>query len=521
MRARINVLVRAELCNIYGWNVFRSSRDKKVKKRAWSMLAVWAVLLGLLVFYMGGLSYSLLFLGMGDVVPAYLTVIASLLVFFFGILKAGSVIFRREGYDILCALPVSKTAIVASRFVRMYVEDLLMVLVVLLPGIIVYVWEVRPGLGSYLAVVPWAVSVPFIPMAGAIMIGTLITGISSRMRYKSVVAAGLSVLAVLGVVYLSSRIAAMGDGSGEDLLRELSVHTSALLEKLYPPAVWVSAAVVKGQLWKSILWAGCSLAVFAAVAAVVSRCFHWICQNLYTSPAEHSYEVERLEQSPVLAALCRREFRRYLASSVYVSNTIIGPVMGCVMAGGLLAVGAETITENPLLPVDVEGAIPFLLAGMFCMMTPAATSISMEGKDIWILKSLPLTTKAVLDAKILMNLLLFLPFYILAEILLFLALRPGGLGGVWLVLIPAAIILFSCVYGITIDLHFPVLDWEDEVRVVKQSASALLGGMGGFLLAFLCVVGAIWIPAEYRDIYSGCVCAVILLTAGILYRYII
>ena len=155
------------------------------------------------------------------------------------------------------------------------------------------------------------------------------------------------------------------------------------------------------------------------------------------------------------------------------------------------------------------------------MMTPAATSISMEGKDIWILKSLPLTTKAVLDAKILMNLLLFLPFYILAEILLFLALRPGGLGGVWLVVIPAAIILFSCVYGITIDLHFPVLDWEDEVRVVKQSASALLGGMGGFLLAFLCVVGALWIPAEYRDIYSGCVCAVILLTAGILYRYII
>lgn len=518
MQTGMHALVRSELCNIYGLNVVRSSRDKAVKKRAWAMLAVWAVLLGFLIFYMGGLSYGLIFLGMGEAVPAYLTVIASLLVFFFGLFKAGSTIFRKEGYDILCALPVSKMAVVVSRLVRMYVEDLLMVLAVLLPGIFVYVWDVRPGLGFYLAAAAWAVSLPSIPMAGAILLGTLVTGITSRMRHKSIAAAGLSILAFLGIGYMSSRIVAVGDGISADMLRELSAHISVLLEKIYPPAVWVGTAVVSGQSGKSLLWAVCSLFIFATVAAVVSWCFHWICQNLYTSPAEHSYEMERLEQSPVLAALCRREFRRYLASSLYVANTIMGPVLGCVLAGGLLAVGADTITENPLLPVDVEGAIPFVLAGVSCMMTPAAISISMEGKDWWMLKCLPLSAKDVLDAKILMDLLLLLPFYILAEILLFLALEPGFLGGVWLVLIPAAIILFSCVYGITIDLHFPVLDWEKEVRVVKQSVPAVLGGMGGSVLSFLCAVGAVGIPGEYRDIYCGCVCAAILLATGVLYR---
>lgn len=78
-----------------------------------------------------------------------------------------------------------------------------------------------------------------------------------------------------------------------------------------------------------------------------------------------------------------------------------------------------------------------------------------------------------------MNLLLILPFYVLSELLLIFALKPGAGELLWLILIPAEIILFSCVYGITVNLHFPVLEWESEVRIVKQSASAMLGEWAG------------------------------------------
>ncbi len=152
------------------------------------------------------------------------------------------------------------------------------------------------------------------------------------------------------------------------------------------------------------------------------------------------------------------------------------------------------------------------------MMTVTATSISMEGKNWWILKSLPLTAKSILDAKILMNLLLFLPFYILSELFTFLALRPGIVGFIWLLLIPAELILFSCVYGIVVNLHFPVLEWENEVSVVKQSVSAMLGGMGGFILAILGAVGLWMVPTGYEDIYKGLLCLAIFLVTAFLYR---
>ena len=142
----------------------------------------------------------------------------------------------------------------------------------------------------------------------------------------------------------------------------------------------------------------------------------------------------------------------------------------------------------------------------------------MEGKNWWIAKSLPLSAKNILDAKILMNLLLFLPFYFLSEIFLILALRPGAEELLWLLLIPAVFLLFSCVYGITVNLHFPVLNWENEVSVVKQSASCVLGGMGGFLLAIPCAAGAAAAPEEYVWLIKGGICLALLLTTGFLYR---
>lgn len=181
-------------------------------------------------------------------------------------------------------------------------------------------------------------------------------------------------------------------------------------------------------------------------------------------------------RSPALHALCRREFKRYFSSSVYVTNTIIGPVMGTILSAALLSAGGDYIAA--LLPAsfNLRDLVPFGLSGIFCMMNATSTSISLEGKSWWLVKSLPLATKTILDAKILMNLLLLLPFYLVSEIMLILALRPTGLAAVWFVLIPVLIAVFSCVYGITMNLRFPVFDWASEVNVVKQSASATLVG---------------------------------------------
>lgn len=518
MLTQIKILTKLELCNLYGLNVLRFSKDKKMKRKAIGLLAVWLLVLAVLACYVGGLSFGLIYLGLEETVPAYLITVSGVLIFFFGILKAGGVIFRKEGYDILCALPLPAGAAALSRLFKMYVEDLLMTLAVLLPGIAVYAWNIRPDAGFYLAGAIGIWSIPLIPMAASVFIGTLITGISSRMRHKSLIGAGLSIFAALGIMYGSSRLAATGGDIDPEMLKNMSVFIMALLKRLYPPAVWLGTAIVRGDILGAVACACLSLAVFAAVAAGVACFFRKISQSLYGNFAKHNYKMGELKENSLLSSLCKREFRRYFSSSIYVTNTIIGPIMGCILSGALLFTGTDTLKELLPLPIDMEGMIPFVMAGVFCMMTTTATSISMEGKNWWILKSLPLSAKNILDGKILMNLLLILPFYALSELLLIFALKPGAGELLWLILIPAEIILFSCVYGITVNLHFPVLEWESEMRVVKQSASAMLGGMGGFLLALLCAVIVGVAPKEYTDYLKAGICVVVLAATAVLYR---
>lgn len=514
---QIRILAKLELRNMFGLNVLRFSRDGKVKKRAGGMLAVAAVLSVLLVVYMGGLSYGLIRLGLEAVIPAYLTAVASLIIFFFGLLKAGSVIYRKDGYEILCSLPLSQAAVIWSRFARMYVENLLFTLAVLLPGLGVYVWAVRPGLPFYAAALTAIWAVPLLPMACAALVGALVMGISSRMRHKSLAASGLSVAAVLAILYGVSRLSAMGGIVGPEIFRELSDTIFKVLKTIYPPAVWLGMALVRGDWVRSLGCAILSLAVFALAAAGISRSFHKIIRSLYGSLARHDYEMGDMREGSVLGALCGREFKRYFSSSVYVTNTIIGPVMGCILSGALLFVDLDSVIGQLPLPVNVCSLVPFLLAGIMCMMPTVCTSVSMEGKNWWILKSLPLSAKSILDAKLMMNLLLLLPFYLLAEVLLLLALKPGGMEMVWLLLIPAVMILFSCVYGLAVNLRFPVMDWESEVNVVKQSVSALLGGMGGFLLSFLCAAALFVVPERYADIFRAAFCGVLLSVTAFLY----
>lgn len=79
------------------------------------LTVLWVLLIIMLLFYVGGLSWGLVEIGAGEDVPAYVIAISSMLIFVFGILKAGSIIFRKQGYDMAVSLPVRKGAVVLGR----------------------------------------------------------------------------------------------------------------------------------------------------------------------------------------------------------------------------------------------------------------------------------------------------------------------------------------------------------------------------------------------------------------------
>lgn len=518
MTKQLNSLIKLELVNLYGRNAARYTKDQSVRRRNRLLTGTWIFLILMLVFYLGGFSYGLIILGLQDIVPTYLLTLTMLILFVFGVFKAGGVLFRKNGYDIFSSLPITQVQIVLARFVRMYVENLLMALVLLLPGLAVYGWLLRPGILFYLLGFLGILAAPLLPVALSALFGALVTGIACRMKHKSLVISGLSILFVLASLGLSSSLAGLEGNITPEMLIELSETVLAILERFCPPAAWLGSAMVQENVSVSLLCLLLFLGVFAAVTALVSANFHTICRKLYSTAARHDYQMEKLQTSSVLTSLCKREFKRYFSSSVYVSNTIIGPILGTVFAASLLFAGLDTLEAALGLPLDLQIFVPFLLAGIFCLMNTTSVSISMEGKNWWILKTLPLSGKTILDAKLLMSLLLLLPFFLVSEVLLVIALKPAFWELLWLVLLPALLILFSCVFGLTANLLLPSFNWDSESSVVKQSASSLIGGFGGFLMALLLAIPSALVTDAYRNLLNLGLCLFLAVLTGWLYR---
>lgn len=472
-----------ELRNLFGINSLLHTKDKGKKRTAALLSVAWVIVILMVFFYVGGLVWGLVTLGIGEIVGAYLVTIASIVILAFGILKAGGEIFHQNGYDILCALPIRQSAIVVSRFVRMYVEDLVLTLAVLVPGGAVYAFLTRPGLWFYPVWVISALLIPLLPLSLSVLFGAVVTAAASRMKNKALAESVLSVGIVLVVLLGTSQLGAAAPEITPEMLKDMAGIVTELLEKLYPPAVWLGSTMIGSGFTGLLLFVGASAAVFAAVVALTAKNFHAVCRRLNVTTAKHDYRMEQLETGSLLSALYRREFKRYFASGVYVTNTIMGPVMGVLLTGALFFVGADTLGGMMGLPIDLLTLMPFFLGGTFGMMPPTAVSVSMEGKNWWIIKTLPLTAKDVFDAKILLSLSLMAPSYLLAEVFLLLALKPVGLDLLWMLLIPMVIILFACVGGISANLLLPRFDWDNEVTIVKQSASAALGGFAGMLVA--------------------------------------
>lgn len=520
MLREIRVLTRLNLCNIYGLNVFRNTKDKKERKKAILMMVAIAFVIGVAAAYVGMLVYGYVTIGLGEVIPAYLVMISSLIILFLGIFKAGAVIFERKGYDILCSLPLSTKAIVVARFIRMYVENLMFTLVVMVPGMVVYGVLVRPSVVFYLAGGIVTLLLPIAPMTVATIIGALITAISSRTKHGSLVGAGFMVILVLAIMALSGRLAAVEEDITTEMLYNLANLVTELISGIYPPAVWLGDLILGKSVLLPCIFVICTFVLLGVTMHVIGTNFHSVCQRIYGSVAKSDFQMSTQRQSKVVVALYKKEFKRYFASNVYVTNTIIGPILATVMCGGLMFAGTDSIMQSiKTLPIEIDlvAIVPMILSSVFCLMTVTATSISMEGKEWWILKSLPLSTKEILDGKLLMNLILMAPFYVVSEAFLVIALKPIGLDLLWVIGAPALLILFSCVWGITANLKFPVFNWENEVAVVKQSMAALVGGMAGMLLALIFALVMLVVPGVYLWIVKTCICVLLAALTMVLY----
>ena len=522
MLKQVLTLSKVQLRNLFGINEMRYTKDKKKKATFALLAAAYLLLILMVVGYIGGMSYAFHILEMGEIVPMYLYTILSLVMLVLSFFKAGSVLFSMKSYDIMVSLPVTKSAILISRFVTMYVTNLLFAFLVMLPGLAVHIWFSKPGLSFYLISIPVILFAPLLPLTISSILGALIKGISSRMKRKNLVEILLTMLLVV-VIFVS------GFGMGEqaenidmEAVKELLSMVTVELGGIFPPALWYHNAL-SGNLLQLLLLLFLPALIFFTFVWILSKKFQEICTGLNATYAKNNYKLNSLKSEHVLVALFKKEQKLYFSSSLYVINTIIGYLLALLLAGFVGIMGVEALAEFleavafvPLL----RQMLPFILSLPLCMTGASTCSISMEGKTFWQLQVLPVKAATVYTAKLLWNLVLAAPFYVVSVVLLILGGKPDVLTALHYILLPLVYLVFTIVLGLAANLRFPVLNWDNEARVVKQSAAVLVSMLVSIITVLAPAVLAVGLQWNNYHGYFFAVEGILLSVTAVLYFFI-
>ena len=211
------------------------------------------------------------------------------------------------------------------------------------------------------------------------------------------------------------------------------------------------------------------------------------------------YVEKEIRQRSVFGALVRKEIGRFTSSANYMLNCGLG-ILFLPVAGILMLIKGREIGEILGRVFGISGgqdliavvicAGPCLIASMNNLAAPA---VSLEGSSLWIPQSLPVSSKTVLRAKAAAQLVVSGIPMLAAVVLCAVGLPSSPAVKVLLIVLPLIFTAFLAVYGTTIGVRMPLLNWTNEIAPIKQggavtvtifSSWGMCVVMGGLYLLF-------------------------------------
>jgi len=485
------VLLRLQMMGVFGINKILHGKGSATSgKIALIVLAVIAVL-GLGAFISWSFTLGFATIGATTILPAITLALASIMVFIFTYLRASGVLFGHKDYDQTMSLPVSAASIVLSRVIMIYLTMVVICAVVFVPAMVNYAAFADTTTASAFAMFALAIFIaPFIPMTLSILVGTAIVALTSRFRYANIIVIILALVLLAGYFYVifawqANMMVGLDEAFITGEITDIGVFGNVMTNNItnfYPPARWFVDGIYSG-LWGGFgIFAAVSILVFAAYVFITARFYKAINTRLASKRKRSNYRLGELKANTAFSAMYKREIRRIPTSVIYAMNVVLGPLLLLAAAVALVAIGPSIITDTasflfPGMTLDELTAttvpflvfVPMFLGGIF----PAScANLSLEGKNAWIMCSIPVPSKTIFASKMAMSLTLPLPTTIIFSIASIITMQPDFLTSILVLFVPAAYIVFNTALGMFMNAKLPKYDWDSEYKLLKGTGSA-------------------------------------------------
>ena len=447
-------------------------------------------------------------------------IIASVTVsFILSIFETKTELFECKDNELLLSMPINPRDIVLSRISVVLVYNYTVQAIVMLPCIVVY-GIISHDIVGILGLTLVSLLLPLFSTSLASGVGYIIARISKRFRKNSFVTVGITVVFLIayfyGYSYLMEGINNIATGGALNITKEsapvlYAIGASALLK----PLNFIITLTVS---------------VFSAILAFCIIAKNYISVVTDNRGAKKAvYKGEKASQRKAVYALISKEFSKFTSSALYMLNSGLGVVFEIIL-GVVAIINRREIMALVSMLTDGTGISasefisPIMIAAIFLLSSMnmmSASALSLEGKNLWIIKSMPVKDRDIMIAKSTPHIIISTIPSLITAMLLMIAVSAPVKYWIFFLLTPLAANVFSAFMGLVINVQFPKFDYENEAQPIKQSLPVFLVLMIQSLLGILIVIGNFALSTIGFSMLAAILTFVFFLTLAILFAFIL
>lgn len=430
----------------------------------------------------GGTDYAWLYF-------ALYAIMTFALMFLGSVFTARSQLFEARDNDLLLSMPIPPHRILVSRMLALALLNAVLELVAAIPALAAWCVSGHASATGILAFVLLFPALNLFTLAVTCLFAWLLSVLTSRMRNKNVVTLVFSAVFLFAYFVVIGRI--------NTYVAALAANGAKIADSLsgISPLVWLGAAMTGESISALPGSLALLLVPFVLVYLLLARSFTGIVTTR-RGAAKRQYREKAMRTASPRQALLRREFARLGSSAGYMLNAGLGLLFSVIVTGFLLFGWTKVdalVQQMGLGREMLTAALAAVIAFLLCTLTFSASSISLEGRNLWIVCAAPCALAEILMAKRRMHAILALAAALLPA--LGASVRIGVLSALAVALAGAGFALVTADVGLIENLRHPNLTWQNEMQPIKQGASVILAMLIMMALAALAVLGYLFVGA--------------------------
>lgn len=495
----LKLLLNRQMSEIFKSYFYNEKKNKNRSLLTTVLLITMFVLL--MVFVLGGmftfLSLNLCSALAGEGLGWFYFAIMGLIAVFLGTL--GSVfttyssLYLSKDNDLLLSLPIPVKYIILSRLLGVYLIGAMYSSVVSVPCVLVYWFYAGITAANFIGDVLFIILISLFVLILSCILGLVVAKVSLKLKNKSFVIVIISIVFIAVYYFFYFKV--------QKLLSVLIANAALYASKVKGVAyvLYLFGKVGEGNFTAAVSVVAITFLLLAVMWIALSSSFIKI-----TTSSFKTYDVKSKKRSfkmrSVSKAMFNKELMRFTSSSNYMLNCGLSSLILIVLGIVLIFKGNAVVDVFGFVFGTRSGYSQILLCAGICMASSmndmTAPSVSLEGENIWIVHSLPISPWQVLKAKISLQLVLtVIPALFCALCIIFVV----PISFIEFLLTMCTIILYILLYalfGLFMGLKMPNITWSNEITPIKQSFAVMITILAGW--GYALILGGVYILIGYK-----------------------